>query len=77
MLSKLTKLEEDLVSDLYSAKMLGPSLMEEGKESVNQVSSLSRHVSILALTFSCLYNEVLHEGKSPRHRISYLKPGWR
>lgn len=28
MLSKVMKVEGDLVSDLYSAKTLGPSLME-------------------------------------------------
>lgn len=73
MLSKLPKLEEDLVFDLYSAKTLDPCLMEGGKESVSQVSSLSRHVNIIALTFSCLYNEVLHEGKSPRHPYILLE----
>lgn len=32
VLSKLMKLEGDLVSDLYTAKTLGPSLMEGGKK---------------------------------------------
>lgn len=34
---------------------------------------MSRHVNFLVLTFSCLYNEVLHEGKSPRHLYIFLE----
>lgn len=45
----------------------------EGGKSGDWVSSLSRHVNILALTFSCLYNEVLHKGKSPRHLYILLE----
>jgi len=34
---------------------------------------VSRHVSFLALTFSCLYNGALNEGKSPRHLYILLE----
>lgn len=34
---------------------------------------MSRHVNFTALTFSCLYNEVLHEGKSSRHLYILLE----
>lgn len=73
VLSKLMKLEGDLVSDFYSAKTLGPCLMEGRGKSFSQVSLVNRHVNFLALTFSCLYNEVLHEGKSPRHLYIFLE----
>lgn len=56
MLSELTTLEGDLVSDLLCAETLGPSFMEKKKKkerSCNQVSVVSRHVNCLVLTFSC------------------------
>lgn len=34
---------------------------------------MSRHINFLALTLSCLYDEVLHEGKCPRHLYILLE----